>query len=116
MNPNIFKNNKQTIGNNMAIVKNITLVNASEAAPPFSFYQWDIVCNDKLGTFYTDQKGENIWQKGKGVEVSKTHIYNSPVLDPLSKKYCINVDASIDDIEKQLQGFANDGYFNKFLR
>ncbi len=96
----------------MTTIKNIRLDKGSNDDNPF--YKWDVVSNDKSATFYTDQKGENIWQEG--VDPSKTHIYNSTVIDPYLKEFCINVDASIEDIKNQLQDFANNGFFDEFLK
>jgi len=96
----------------MTTIKNIRPDKGSIDDNPF--YKWDVVSNDKSGTFYTDRKGENIWQEG--VEPNKTQIYNSTVMDPIKKEFCINVYASPGDIKKQLQDFANKGFFDKYLK
>lgn len=91
-------------------VKNIRKNKGSNEDEPW--YEWDIESNGKLVTFYTDQKGENIWQQG--VEFTKNHIY-STALDHF-KRYRINIDASVEDIEKQLQDFADKSFFDKYLK
>lgn len=96
----------------MITVENIRLDKGSNEDSPF--YKWDVVSNGKIATFYTDQNGMNIWQEG--VEPHKTHIYNATVIDHDTKKYRIDVCASVEDINTQLQGFADSGFFNKYMK
>jgi hypothetical protein len=97
----------------MATVKNILrLKKTAKGTDPF--YQWDVESNGKSGTFYTDPEGQNIWQEGVATE--NTHIYNATVIGQPQKKYGINVKASVDDIRKQIQGFADSGFFTQYLK
>lgn len=94
------------------VVKNLRIEKAQNATT--LFYKWDVVSEGRTGTFYTDQNGLNIWQEGVAPE--KTHIYNASVVDGFNKAYSIDVEASVEDIENQLQRFADSGFFTKFLK
>lgn len=43
----------------MATVKRVEKTKGSNEND--SWYEWDIECNGKLETFYTDKNGKNIW-------------------------------------------------------
>ena len=96
----------------MVIIKNLRFEKGLNDSN--SFYVWDVVSDEKLATFYTDENGQNIWQEG--VASNKTHIYNGTVIDQLAKSYCIDVSENIENIKKQLQDFADSGFFNEFLK
>jgi len=94
------------------VVKNLRLEKAENDTEPY--YKWNVVSEGKTGTFYTDQNGLNIWQEDVAPE--KTHIYNARLIDQFKKTYSINVKDDVENINNQLQGFADSGFFDKYLR
>jgi len=103
-----YFNNKQTIGDIVATVKRVAKTKGSNEND--SWYEWDIECNDKLRTFYTDKDGKNIWQQG--VDVTETQVDTSS-----NHRSLIRIDANTneEDIKEQVKVLANNGYFDKYF-
>jgi len=101
----------------VATVKRVEKTKGSNENESDSWYEWDIECNDKLETFYTDKNGKNIWQhiRRQGVDdVAKTHIATSSDDHPRLIK--IDASTNIEDIKGQVQVLANNGFFDKYFK
>jgi len=76
-------------------------------------YKWDVIDGKKQGTFYTNEKGKNIWiEKKSGINHqiwSEDLVFNSQL------KININKNTTNKTIENDVQKFADQHIFDKWL-